>query len=100
MPLALSRVLALAAVVALALACGGDPYAGLPEHVKRRHVELDGAQNFRDLGGYATEDGHHVRWGLFYRSDSLANLSDADLAKLHELGIKLVCDFRSDAEKA
>jgi protein-tyrosine phosphatase len=91
----------LAAVLfaALLLACG-DPYEGMPEHVKRRHIVLDGAQNFRDLGGYATEDGRHVRWGLFYRSDSLANLSDDDLARLHELGIKLVCDFRSDAEKA
>ncbi len=28
------------------------------EHVNRRHVPLDGAHNFRDIGGYATEDGH------------------------------------------
>ena len=84
----------------LAVACGSDPYEGMPEHVKRRHVTLEGAHNFRDLGGYETEDGHAVRWGLFYRSDSLAKLTDADLAKLHELGIKLVCDFRSEEEKA
>src|SRR5262245_46756760 len=81
-------------------ACGGDPDAGMPEHVRRRHVVLDGAQNFRDLGGYATEDGRTVRWGLLYRSDNLARLSDADLERLHELGIKLVCDFRSAEEKA
>ena len=95
------RILAPVLTVLLLLACGGsDPYAGMPEHVKRRHVELDGAQNFRDLGGYATADGHHVRWGLLYRSDNLAKLSDADLAKIHRLGIKLVCDFRSAQEKA
>jgi protein-tyrosine phosphatase len=89
------------ALAALLLACGsGDLYAGMPEHVKRRHVALEGAQNFRDLGGYATEDGHRVRWGLLYRSDNLSQLSDADLGKLHELGIKLVCDFRSAEEKA
>ena len=86
---------------ALLLACGGDDlYAGMPEHVKRRHVALEGAQNFRDLGGYATEDGHTVRWGLLYRSDNLSQLTDADLDKVHELGIKLVCDFRSAEEKA
>jgi protein-tyrosine phosphatase len=84
----------------LALACGRDPDAGMPEHVKRRHVVLEGAHNFRDLGGYATQDGHHVRWGLFYRSDSLGELTDADLGKIRALGIKLVCDFRSAEEKA
>jgi protein-tyrosine phosphatase len=89
-----------AALLLLSLACGRDLYEGMPEHVQRRHVVLDGAHNFRDIGGYATEDGHRVRWGLFYRSDDLSKLSDADLARLHELGIKLVCDFRSPAEKA
>jgi protein-tyrosine phosphatase len=89
----------LLAVVSL-LACGGDDlYAGMPEHVKRRHVALEGAQNFRDLGGYATDDGRTVRWGLLFRSDNLSQLTDADLDKVHELGIKLVCDFRSAAEK-
>ena len=80
--------------------CGrGDLYEGMPDHVRRRHVVLDGAANFRDLGGYETEDGHTVKWGLFYRSDALADLTDADLEKLSELGIELVCDFRARAEK-
>jgi protein-tyrosine phosphatase len=95
------RFLAPVLAAALLLACGGDDlYEGMPEHVKRRHVALEGAQNFRDLGGYATEDGHTVRWGLLYRSDNLSQLSDADLEQVHELGIKLVCDFRSAEEKA
>ena len=68
----------LAALGLLALACGApDLYEGMPEHVQRRHVQLEGAHNFRDLGGYATEDGRTVRWGLFYRSDHLAQLTDA-----------------------
>ena len=95
-----ARLAAAFVLTLLALGCGRDLYEGMPEHVKRRHVVLDGAHNFRDIGGYATEDGHHVRWGLFYRSDKLSDLTDADLAKLHDLGIKLVCDFRSPAEKA
>ena len=80
-------------------ACGGDPDAGMPDHVKQRHLSLDGAPNFRDLGGYATADGRHVRWGQFYRSDDLAALTDADLEKVSGLGLKLVCDFRSQTEK-
>lgn len=87
-------------LVALLFACGGDPDEGMPEHVRRRHVVLEGAHNFRDLGGYATEDGHTVRWGLFFRSDDLSELTDADLEKLHALGVRLVCDFRSAEERA
>src|SRR5262245_40495226 len=90
---------ALVCLVLLAAACGRDPHAGLPADAKRRHLALEGAPNFRDLGGYATADGHHVKWGLFYRSDNLAHLTDADLARLTSLGIKLVCDFRSAPEK-
>jgi protein-tyrosine phosphatase len=95
-----SAALAPLAAAAL-LACGNaDLYAGMPEHVKKRHVVLDGAHNFRDLGGYATSDGRHVKWGLLYRSDNLAELSEDDLEKLKGLGIELVCDFRSAGEKA
>jgi protein-tyrosine phosphatase len=96
-----ARAVAIGLLSVLALACGGrDLYAGMPEHVKRRHVALEGANNFRDLGGYATADGRTVRWGLLYRSDNLSHLTDADLATLSRLGIKLVCDFRSAPEKA
>jgi protein-tyrosine phosphatase len=72
----------------------------MPAHVERRHVALEGAQNFRDLGGYTTEDGRQVRWGLLYRSDNLAHLTDADLERIRSMGIRLVCDFRSPEEKA
>ncbi len=90
----------LSMLLLLTVACGGrDLYAGMPDHVKRRHLALEGAPNFRDLGGYATEDAHSVKWGLFYRSDDLADLTDADLEKVAGLGIKLVCDFRAEAEK-
>jgi protein-tyrosine phosphatase len=82
-------------------ACSDAPplYEGMPEHVKQRHLALEGAPNFRDLGGYATEDGRTVKWGLFFRSDNLHHLTDADLEKMAALGIRLVCDFRSPKEK-
>ncbi len=56
--------------------------------------------NFRDIGGYPTEDGQSVRWGLVYRSSAIANLSDKDASALAELGIQMVCDMRSDDEVA
>ena len=33
-----------------------------------RHVNLIGASNFRDLGGYETEDGMQLKRGLIYLS--------------------------------
>lgn len=68
--------------------------------VAERLIPLEGASNFRDLGGYPTRDGRHVRWGQLYRSDALGELSDADVARVAELGIRLVCDFRGPSERA
>ena len=88
-------------LVVLVFGCGGsDLYEGMPEHVARRHVPLEGAYNFRDLGGYASEDGRTVKWGQLYRADALGDLSRSDLETLSGLGIRLVCDFRSPAEVA
>lgn len=61
---------------------------------------LAGAPNFRDLGGYPTDKGFRVRKGLLYRSESLSELTDRDLETLRKLGIRLVCDLRSDQERS
>ena len=60
---------------------------------------LAGAPNFRDLGGYPTTDGRRIRRGILYRSEGLAELTDADLAIVETLGIRLICDLRSDHER-
>jgi len=67
-----------------AAGCGDDGprYEGMPEHVKKRHLGLEGAPNFRDLGGYETSDGRSVRWGLFYRSDRLPAVNPPKVAEL------------------
>ena len=44
-----------------------------------RKLPFTGAHNFRDLGGYKTEDGRTVKWGKIYRSDNLHSLTDEDL---------------------
>jgi protein-tyrosine phosphatase len=66
--------------------------------VAERLLPLEGTHNFRDLGGYRTRDGRSVRWGALYRSDSLGELTGADLDYLEMLGIRLVCDFRGPQE--
>jgi protein-tyrosine phosphatase len=78
-----------------------EPEGDLPSRViGERLIPFDGSHNFRDLGGYATRDGRRVRWGKIFRSDHLAELSERDLAYFSELGIRLVCDFRSGVEVA
>ncbi|MBI1277746.1 MAG: hypothetical protein GC179_06425 [Anaerolineaceae bacterium] len=71
----------------------------LPDDLPGRIIEVEGVANFRDLGGYHTADGQLVRTGLVYRSGALGEITEAGLAKLQELGIKLVCDLRSDEEQ-
>jgi len=68
-----------------------------PNHPDR-HVPLEGAQNFRDLGGYVTTDGRELRWRMIYRADGLGTLADADYATLGDRGVSSVFDLRSARE--
>lgn len=65
-----------------------------------RLLPFETIANLRDAGGYATVDGRHVRRGLLYRAASLAYVSDADMAQLATLGLRLVCDLRTPQEMA
>jgi protein-tyrosine phosphatase len=75
------------------------PTSGPARVVSIRRLPLEGASNFRDLGGYRAADGRYVRWGLIYRSGHLANLTARDYEYLGKLGIRLVCDVRSESER-
>ncbi|MFI5320464.1 MAG: tyrosine-protein phosphatase, partial [Myxococcota bacterium] len=66
--------------------------------IAERKLPLEGPRNFRDLGGYPTADGRRVRWGQVFRADSLAELSDADIAYLGRIGLARVIDLRGDFE--
>lgn len=66
----------------------------------KRLVALEGGSNFRDMGGYPTEDGRQVKWGLIFRSGSMMGLTDADKIKLSRMGFISVIDLRSDDEVA
>ncbi len=47
-----------------------------------RRIPLDGCLNFRDLGGYATADGHVVRWRTLFRSDTITQVTASDVTRL------------------
>ena len=66
----------------------------------RDEVRLEGAPNFRGLGGLTTLDGRRVRPGTLFRSEGPAHFSERDVATLRTLGIRTVCDLRSDAERS
>lgn len=67
-----------------------------PANPPSRFVELEGCLNFRDLGGYRTDDGRMVRWRRLFRSDALHALSPAAAARVRsELGVRMVVDLRS-----
>ncbi|NKI17359.1 tyrosine-protein phosphatase [Spongiibacter sp. KMU-166] len=71
-----------------------------PEHREAlRKLPFDHVHNFRDLGGYLTEDGRRLRWGKLYRSDKLSALSEEDQKYLARLEVKRIVDFRSDDER-
>ena len=63
-----------------------------------RLVNLDGAVNFRDIGGYKTIDGREVQWGKVFRSDGLSRLTEKDHQVIRHIGIGRVFDFRTPAE--
>ncbi len=68
--------------------------------IGERQIMLEGAVNFRDIGGYKTSDGREVKWGRVFRSDGLARLTAGDHVVLQGLGIRRVFDFRTAAEVA
>lgn len=74
------------------LVAGGDGTARL--------LPLEGAYNFRDLGGYPTSDGRSTRWGRIFRSDALQELTVGDRSHLEKIGLATVVDLRVPEEAA
>lgn len=73
---------------------------GAQVRVAERLLPLQGGRNFRDLGGYRTDDGRQVRWGRIYRSGVMSDLTAADMDYLSSLGIEVICDLRSNQERS
>jgi protein-tyrosine phosphatase len=72
---------------------------GAEVRVAERLLPLQGGRNFRDLGGYRTDDARQVRWGRIYRSGVMSGLTATDRDYLSSLGIEVICDLRSNQER-
>ncbi|MBO4855759.1 MAG: tyrosine-protein phosphatase [Bacilli bacterium] len=60
--------------------------------------ELSKQKNIRDLGGMATKDGHHIKYGKLIRGGALLKLSEEDQKAIDELHLTDIIDFRSSSE--
>lgn len=61
---------------------------------------LQGASNFRDIGGHVGLAGRQVRPRVLFRSDHLAGLTPDDTNILQNLGVRRSIDFRGVRERA
>ena len=76
-----------------------NPSDSNPSDSPARHLNLAGASNFRDLGGYPGKNGRAVRWRQIFRSNHLGHLTEADIEVLRGLGLKCAFDFRGTEER-
>lgn len=60
---------------------------------------LDGAVNFRDVGGTPLSGGGSVRPGVLFRSDALSTLTPEGLEQLVASDIGVIVDFRTPMER-
>lgn len=67
--------------------------------VADRSLHLDGAKNFRDLGGYRTMSGEWVKEGVAFRSGKLGGLSPAEWTTVEDSGVNLDIDLRNLQER-
>lgn len=64
-----------------------------------RHIDFEGIENFRDFGGYDTACGRGVKAGVLFRSANHAYATEADLARLRDLGVQVIVDLRRRRER-
>ena len=64
----------------------------------QRHLDLEGAYNLRELGGYPTADGRTTRWKAILRSGGMQEITPASQAAMIDYGVRSVIDLRRDLE--
>lgn len=104
------RASALVASIVLANFCSSsladsarsNPASQAPIHAPvdsyQRLLPLEGGSNFRDMGGYKTQDGKTIKKGLLFRSGVMSGLTEKDEAYLNQFNFSDVVDLRSDEE--
>ena len=61
-------------------------------------IKLPHVKNFREIGGYPTQDGRTIKKGIIYRSAGFNRCTQEDVEILKELNIQHVVDFRESHE--
>ena len=64
-----------------------------------RHLPLEGAYNYRELGGYPCSRGY-TQFHRLMRSDGISQLSPQDLDRLYAYGLRTIVDLRFEQEAA
>lgn len=67
-------------------------------HTPTRILQIEGAYNVRDLGGYQAADHKTVKWRKAIRSGDLNLLTDDDLNYLSGIPVRAFIDFRDTDE--
>lgn len=62
-------------------------------------LNVEGASNFRDFGGFKTQDRAHVISNRLYRSAALADVTITGAATIADLGIRTIIDLRGVTER-
>lgn len=63
-----------------------------------RQIEIAGAYNLRDIGGYTTSDQRRTRWRTLLRSASLHRLTLDSWRTLRDHGVRTIIDLRRTSE--
>jgi hypothetical protein len=71
----------------------------VPVRAVDRHLDWEGCDNARDLGGLPTVDGGVTRRGALVRSDALQKLTAAGWDALLAYGVRTVVDLRNPDER-
>lgn len=74
------------------------PGVSTPRMVERV-LDLEGACNFRDLGGYVCAGGGRIRFRRLFRSGGLSLFADSAGPQLGTLGVRTIWDLRRASER-
>lgn len=66
----------------------------------QRYIDIPGAHNLRDLGGYVTEDGRELKWRKLFRGGIMSGIQMSAFEQMKSLQLCSICDFRTLAEQA
>lgn len=64
-----------------------------------RWIGIDGTENVRDMGGWKTESGKTVKYGMLYRGKNIDKVTAAGIKTIKQLGLKTELDLRYSGQK-